>query len=141
MTLVVDASAVVAALADASAAGEWARSIISGSDLAAPQLMPAEVANVLRRQVQRGRLTYGAAAVAHEELAELLVDLYPYAATDRRVWELRNTLNAYDAWYVALAEELEAPLMTLDRRLALASGPRCEFRVPRSVDTIETGME
>ena len=141
MTLVVDASVVVAALADAGAAGVWARSVISRSDLAAPQVMPAEVANVLRRQVQRGRLTYGAATLAHTELAELSVDLYPYAVTDHRVWELRNSLNAYDAWYVALAEELEAPLLTVDRRLALASGPRCEFRVPRSADTIETGME
>ena len=141
MTLVVDASAIVAAIGDAGAAGEWARSIVYRSNLAAPQMMPAEVANVLRRQVHRGRLTHGAATLAHAELAELSVDLYPYAVTDHRVWELRNTLNAFDAWYVALAEELGAPLVTLDRRLALASGPRCEFRVPRSADTIETGME
>ena len=96
---------------------------------------------MLRRQVHRGRLTAAAATLAHVELAELSVELYPYAVADRRVWELRNNLNAYDAWYVALAEQLEAPLVTLDRRLALASGPRCEFRVPRSADTIETGME
>ena len=141
MTLVVDASAVVAALADAGAAGEWVRSIVYRSHLAAPHVMPAQVANVLRRQVQREWLTAGAAMLAHGALTELSVDLYPYAVTDRRVWDLRNNLNTYDAWYVALAEELDAPLVTLDRRLPRASGPRCEFRLPRSAETIETGME
>jgi predicted nucleic acid-binding protein len=141
VTLVVEASVVVAALGDAGAAGDWARSILYREDLAAPHMMPAEVANVLHRQVHRGRLTASAATLAHAELAELSVDLYPYAVANRRVWELRSNLNAYDAWYVALAELLGVPLVTLDRRLALASGPRCEFRVPRPADTIETGME
>ncbi len=47
-----------------------------------------------------------------------------------RVWALHPTVTAYDAAYVALAEELDAPLATLDRRLARASGPTCEFLLP-----------
>jgi len=141
MTVVMDASAVVAALADAGPVGEWARSIVTQTDLAAPHLMPAEVSNVLRLQILRGRLTASSAALAHAELDELRVVLYPYAAVADRVWTLKDNLNAYDAWYVALAEQLGAPFATLDRRLALASGPRCVFRVPPAPDTIETGME
>jgi len=54
----------------------------------------------------------------------------PYAPLGPRVWELRENLTAYDAWYVALAEELGLPLATLDGRLSRAPGPRCEFTIP-----------
>ena len=47
--------------------------------------------------------------------------------SSERVWELRKNLTCYDAWHVALAEAFELPLATLDRRLATASGPRCEM--------------
>jgi len=63
-------------------------------------------------------------------MVDLYIELYPYAAVARRVWELRDNLTAYDAWYVALAEQLSAPLVTLDRRMATANGPRCQFRLP-----------
>jgi predicted nucleic acid-binding protein len=46
------------------------------------------------------------------------------------VWELRENITAYDAWYVALAEELRATVATLDTRLARAPGPRCRFETP-----------
>ena len=47
-----------------------------------------------------------------------------------RVWALRHNLTAYDAWYVAVAEALDCPLATLDRRLSRASGPACEVLTP-----------
>ncbi len=55
---------------------------------------------------------------------------FPYGLLAERAWELRHNVTAYDAWYVALAEGLEAGLATLDVRLSLASGPRCAFVTP-----------
>ena len=132
MTVVVDASAVVAALAGGGTAGEWAEMELVREDLAAPHLMPAEVANILRRSVLAGTLTADAASLAHNDLLDLSVALFPYEATAGRAWELRSNLSAYDAWYVALAESLDADLVTLDQRLAAAPGPRCTFRTPPS---------
>ena len=108
MTAVVDASAVVAALTDDGQVGDWARNELDRSDLAAPHLMPVETANLLRRGVLRGRLSVDFATLAHEDLIRLRVTLFPYEPHGRRIWELRNNLTTYDAWYVALAESLDA---------------------------------
>lgn len=131
MTLVVDASAVVAALVDDGPDGRWAESLVASDDLAAPHLMPVEATNILRRAAQAGALSAESAALAHDDLLALPVTLFPYAPFGPRVWELRDNLTGYDAWYVALAEALKAPLATLDTRLARATGPRCRFRTPR----------
>jgi predicted nucleic acid-binding protein len=130
MTLVVDASAVVAYLVDDGFDGRWAEDVFAGSPLVAPQLLHAEVANVLRRAELAGDIDAETASAAHDDLLLLRVDLAGYATCARRVWELRPSLTVYDAWYVALAEEIGAPLATLDRRLARAPGPRCEFTTP-----------
>jgi predicted nucleic acid-binding protein len=125
--VVVDASAIVAMLADSGAAGTWVAATIRGRGLHAPELMPFEVSNILRRQPLAGVLDPTAAALAHRDLVDLPVDSYPYAALSDRVWELRDNVTAYDASYVALAELLSAPLVTLDARLARAPGARCDF--------------
>lgn len=130
MTVVVDASTVVAALVDGGADGEWAQTMLTREDLAAPHLMPVEVANILRRAVRSGDLSTDVAALAHGDLVSLRVELFAYEPVAERVWALRDNLTAYDAWYVAVAEALGAPLVTLDRRVARASGPTCEFRLP-----------
>lgn len=130
MTVVVDSSVVVAALADGGPAGDWAAGLLGSEDLAAPHLMPVEAANILRRAVLARDLSPDLAALAHADLLQLPVELFAYEPCAQRAWELRDNLTAYDAWYVALAETLEAPLVTLDRRLARAAGPRCEFRLP-----------
>ncbi|MGK2850037.1 MAG: type II toxin-antitoxin system VapC family toxin [Candidatus Limnocylindrales bacterium] len=130
MTIVVDASAVVAALVDGGSAGAWAASELGGGPLAAPHLMPVEAANILRRAVLTGDVSADTAALAHDDLVQLRVELFPYEPFAPRVWELRANLTAYDAWYVALAEVLGGPLVTLDLRLARAPGPRCDFRLP-----------
>lgn len=130
MTIVVDAALVVAALVDSGRDGTWAEEILEEDALAAPHLLPVEVANILRRAVSKRELSNDAASLAHADLLDLGLELFPYAPFAPRVWELRENLTAYDAWYVALAESLDAPLATLDARLGRASGPRCRFKLP-----------
>lgn len=133
MTLVADATVVVAALVDSGSEGAWAESVLAGEDhLAAPHLLPVEVANMLRGAAAREAISEDVAALAHADLLDLSVELFPYAPFAERVWELRGNLTAYDAWYVALAEWLGVGLGTLDRRLAGAPGPRCPFLVPEA---------
>jgi predicted nucleic acid-binding protein len=129
VTVVVDASVVVAALVDAGPDGRWADGFL-GDDLAAPHLLHVEVANVLRRAVAASELSDDVASLAHADLLDLRVQLVPYELVADRVWALRGNVSSYDAWYVAVAELLGAPLATLDRRLATAPGPRCRFRTP-----------
>lgn len=130
MTLVVDASAIVAALVDGGPVGAWVTSRIRGERLVAPHLMPVEVANVLRRAELAGAVSADVAALAHDDLMHLPVDLAPYAPFAARIWELRTSMTAYDAWYVSMAEATDAPLVTIDRRLAAAHGAQCRIEVP-----------
>ncbi|MGI8816079.1 MAG: type II toxin-antitoxin system VapC family toxin [Pseudonocardia sp.] len=130
MTLVVDAGVVVAALVDDGPEGRWAESVLTSGPLAAPHQMPVEVTNILRRATLAGSLSSEIATLAHADLLRLRAELFSYEPMAHRVWELRSTVTSYDAWYVALAEELDAPLATVDRRLSRASGPRCHFQVP-----------
>jgi predicted nucleic acid-binding protein len=132
VTIVVDSSAMVAALVDGGPDGTWARAGLSGEELAAPAHLYVEVSNVLRRAVLSGQLAREAAALAHRDLVEAPVTLFPFEPLAARVWELHATVTAYDAAFVALAEVLDAPLWTLDRRLAAASGPHCTFHLPDS---------
>lgn len=130
MTLVVDASFVVAALADPGSDGQWAESLILSEVLAAPHLMLVETANILRRSALAGQLLAVEASMAHADLLRLRVELFAYPAFATRIWELRDNVAAYDAWYVAVAESLGAPLATLDQRLVTAPGPTCRFLTP-----------
>ncbi|MDP3971753.1 MAG: type II toxin-antitoxin system VapC family toxin [Candidatus Nanopelagicales bacterium] len=130
MSLVVDASLVVSALVDSGSVGAWAVDRLAEGALAAPHLLPVEVANVLRRAAIAGQLSEDAATLAHEDLANLRIDYFDYAPFAPRIWDLRGTVSAYGAWYVALAEVIDAPLGTLDRKLASAPGPRCRFLLP-----------
>ena len=130
MTVVVDSSLVVAALVDTGPDGVWAREGLLAHPLAAPAHLHVEASNVLRRAVLAGRLGPEIAALAHRDLVELPVIVFPFEPLADRVWELHPNVTAYDAAFVALAEELDAPLWTLDRRLADSPGPRCTFRVP-----------
>ena len=132
MTLVVDASLVVAALIDSGPDGRWAESVLESDALAAPHLLPVEVANVLRRAVAVGEVSADSASLAHADLLEMRMSLFAYEPFANRVWELRGGVSAYDAWYVALAESLDAPLATLDRRLTRSAGTRCRFTIPTS---------
>jgi len=130
VTLVVDASLVVAALIDSGTDGRWAESMLESDALAAPHLLPVDVANVLRRAVAAGEVSADSASLAHADLLRLRISLFAYEPFANRVWELRGGVSAYDAWYVALAESLDAPLATFDRRLTRSTGARCRFTIP-----------
>ena len=127
---VVDSSVVVAGLVDNGPDGEWAADLLAAPTVIAPHLLPVEVNQILRRLVSAHLLSADVAALALDDFSDLAIPLHDFGPYARRVWKLRETVTAYDAWYVALAEAFEVPLATLDRRLAKATGPRCEFRVP-----------
>jgi predicted nucleic acid-binding protein len=130
LTIVIDASVVVAALVDSGAEGTWAEQLLAAEDLAAPHLMPVEAANILRLASLSGHISPDNASLAHHDLVALRVELFPYEPFAPRVWALRGGVTAYDAWYVALAEALGTTLATLDRRLTRATGPLCQFTTP-----------
>jgi predicted nucleic acid-binding protein len=115
--IVLDASAVISALLNAGPA----RHIAESEQLHAPHLVDSEVANGLRRLVRSGRLRPEQGWEALNTLRRLGMTRYAVSPLIDRVWELRDTLSAYDASYVALAEALQCNLVTADDRLARAS--------------------
>lgn len=92
--------------------------------------MPVEAASVLRSLTLSGTQPEQVTAVAYAKLFDLPIDLFPFRPLAERVWALKANVSAYDAWYVALAESLNASLITLDVRLSRAPGPVCGFVVP-----------
>ena len=125
MSLVVDASVVLRLLLHTGARGTDVRAVVTGQDLHAPHLLDVEVASGLRRLIASNALTAGRATAALGDLAALGLDRYPHLPLLPRVWQLRANLSAYDACYAALAETLQCQLLTSDRGLATAPGPRC----------------
>ncbi|MYD97979.1 MAG: type II toxin-antitoxin system VapC family toxin [Gammaproteobacteria bacterium] len=130
MTLVVDASVLVAALVDSGVEGQWAESVIAEGSLTAPELVLVEISNVLRRLERNGEISPPEATGAHRDMLRLDLELFAFAPFAARVWELRGNLSSYDAWYVAMAEGFDCPLATLDRKLSRATGPGCDFVAP-----------
>jgi predicted nucleic acid-binding protein len=128
--IVADAAFVVAVLLPRDRRAHWAAATFTDEALLAPHLLPVEVTSVLRRTAQAGLISSETGALALEELIDLPITLAPYAPYAQRVWELRDNLTPYDAWYVAVAEAFDVPVATLDRGLARAVGPRCRFLVP-----------
>jgi predicted nucleic acid-binding protein len=127
---VIDASVLVAAAIDGGAAGRWAEEVIRGGEIAAPHLVLVEAGNILRRLESARQIEKLEATSAFRDLVRLDIALFPFAPFADRIWELRNNLTGYDAWYVAVAEALELPFATLDERLSRAPGPTCEFVTP-----------
>lgn len=125
-----DSSALVALLVDGGRDGQWATHRLTGVDLAAPDLVLYESANILRRHELAGLITHDQAEQAHLDLLDLAIEQWPYEAYAPRAWELRRNLSIYDASYVAVAELTETTLVTLDRRIARAPGVRCAIATP-----------
>jgi predicted nucleic acid-binding protein len=123
--IVVDASAALAALLNAGAA----RRALGGEQLHVPHLIDAEVASGLRRQVASAQIGPDAGWTALDVWRHLGMVRYPVFGILDRVWQLRDHLSAYDATYVALAEQLGCALLTADQRLARAPGLRCPITV------------
>jgi predicted nucleic acid-binding protein len=133
VSVVLDASVLVAALVDSGAHGQWAEDVLAIESVHAPELVRVESANILRRLERGKQITTPEANAAYDDLIQLEMQLFPFEPFEERVWELRHTVTCYDAWYVAVAEALSLPLATLDGRLRKAKGPRCDFLTPRDV--------
>lgn len=128
--IVVDASALLEFLlqTDLGARVE-ARLFRDADELHAPHLVDVEIVQVLRRLVRTRELASGRAEEAIADLTDLDLHRHPHLDLLRRAWKLRDNLTAYDAMYVALAEAIEAPIVTCDRPLANASGLRVRIDV------------
>lgn len=130
--IVVDASIIIDALGDEGPAGHRSLTTLRGEELIAPALIDLEVLSAWRRLEATDAIASAHLQRAVEDLGRLPIERAPHEPLLPRVWELRHNLTPYDAAYVALAETLDCPLLTADRRLASASGPICEFRVLES---------
>jgi predicted nucleic acid-binding protein len=128
--IVLDSSAMVALLVDGGQLGDWVAETVADAVITGPQLLPFEVANVLCRQQLSGEIDATTATLAHADLVELPLKLWPYSVLAERAWPLRDRLTVYDASYVALADLIGASMVTLDQRLARAHGLPCKVVVP-----------
>ena len=119
---VVDASAVVELLLRSSLGERVRRRILNADEeLHAPYLIDIEVLHVLRRYNRIHEMSDRRAEEAISDYLALLIERHSHEVVLARVWELRSNLTAYDATYVALAELIGTPLVTVDRRLAKAA--------------------
>ncbi|MQS12243.1 type II toxin-antitoxin system VapC family toxin [Streptomyces kaniharaensis] len=127
--IVVDASALVLALADEGPRGIAARAeLASDGEWLAPEHVVVEVMQSLRGLYLAKELTAERVAELTVELAGLAIRKVEVAPLLGRIWELKDNLTPDDAAYVAVAEQYGVPLVTADLRLMRASGPRCEIR-------------
>ena len=128
--MVVDASAMVEALVGRDADSDLLDAL--AGDIDAPHLLDVEVLSVLRGLVLGGRLDPEEAVQAREDHFAFLITRHEIAPLAGRIWELRHQFTSYDASYLALAEALQAPLITCDAKLA-ANGHNAEIHLmPRS---------
>jgi predicted nucleic acid-binding protein len=128
--MVIDASAMLEFLLNAPASAAIGNSMSApGESLHAPYLIDLEVLQALRRLSMAKSLSPANARRAFEEYLDMRVERHPHDVLLPRVWELRHNFTAYDAAYIALAEALEAPLITCDRALGSVSGHRADVLV------------
>jgi predicted nucleic acid-binding protein len=129
--IVVDASVLTEFLTDDAEYGEWARDLVEREDRClVPEHTRLEVANSIRGKWIKGIIPEQRGRDAFDLLSLLELSVVPTDGLLGRVWELRSNVTAYDAAYVAIAEQRQCPLATFDFKLAAAPGPRCEFRTP-----------
>jgi len=121
--IVADASVILELLLNTETGAAVADRLLAPSEtVAVPQLLDLEVLQVIRRYRLAGELDDVRGRQVIDDLHDLPLERYPHVPLLDRIWELRNNLTAYDAAYVALAEALDAPLLTRDARLAAAPG-------------------
>ena len=129
LVLIVDASCLYEVVADTAHANDVRGRLVLDPEHAAPSVIDAEVVSVIRRDHLSGRLDSTAAAQAVQDLRDWPGERFGHRPLLDRVWELRQSVRSWDAFYVALAEVMQATLLTSDARLARASGPRCTIEV------------
>jgi predicted nucleic acid-binding protein len=123
LAVVVDASTVIELLSGATSAvaiDERLRN--EKTDIHAPHLIDLEVAHAFRHAFLGGRITDEDGQRMFAEFDTLAIVRHSHLQLLGRIWALRQNLSAYDAAYVALAERLDVPLLTLDARLSRSSG-------------------
>jgi predicted nucleic acid-binding protein len=121
--IVVDASALLEFLLQTPIGVRVEARLFRDTDeLHAPHLVDVEVVQGLRRLVRMGEVSSGRADEAIQDLADLDLHRHPHVDLLSRAWKLRDNVSAYDAMYVALAEAIEAIMVTCDRPLAKAPG-------------------
>ncbi len=130
--IVVDSSAVVARLAGVPHIAALDARLDADLDWHAPHLLDVEYHSVLRRLISSGELGLDCANDARADFSDVTLVRYPHAVFSERVWELRDNLHIADAYFVALAEALDVPLITLDARVRRAPqhGAECEVYAP-----------
>lgn len=128
--IVLDASAAIDWLIQSPAGHRIETRIYARSEtIHAPHLLDLEVTQVLRRLSREGAISDQRADAAIQDLLSLRISRYPHLLLLPRIWQYRHNLSAYDAAYVVLAEQLGAPLITRDARLANASGHAASVEV------------
>jgi predicted nucleic acid-binding protein len=131
--IVVDTSAVLAALVARPAMPDLVKRLETDEDMSAPHLIDVEVIHALRRLVMSGDLSEDRAADVRSDFADLSIVRYPHHPLGDRMWELCHNVTAYDAAFVALAEALDVPLITCDARLSRADGHGASVELFRPV--------
>lgn len=130
--IVVDSSLVANALVVPNAKGDAARDRLArDADVHAPQLMDLEVVSSIRRLSRHGKINEDEADFALFQLHNFPVVRYPHVELIPRLWELRHNATPYDASYIALAEDLDCPLVTADTHLEGVPSIRCQVEVVR----------
>jgi predicted nucleic acid-binding protein len=127
--LVVDASCLYEVVADTAQSEAVRQRLAADADHAAPHIVDVEVMNVIRRDHLLGRLDATAAGQAIDDLVHWPGERFGHRGLIARAWDLRHNVRGWDAVYVALAEALDATLVTVDARLAAATGPLCPVEV------------
>ena len=128
MIVVVDASVLVEVIASDSPTARLCRVLLEDVDrMVVPHHAELEVIQGLRAMVKRGELSVDEFHADVQALCAAELDRRPTFSYLERIAALQANVTSYDAAYVALAEALDIPLVTLDSRLARAPGPRCSF--------------
>jgi predicted nucleic acid-binding protein len=127
--IVLDASALTEMLSGEGAIGEWVLAEMESSDgCLVAEHTRIEVVHAIRGKLLGRKMTETRAKDSIDLLGLLELETVPTQHVISRVWELRSNITAYDAAYVAIAEQNRCPLVTTDLKLVAATGPRCEFR-------------
>jgi predicted nucleic acid-binding protein len=128
--IVIDASALLEFLLQTALGSRVEVRLFRDEDeLHAPHLVDVEVVQGLRRLIRTGEVSPGRAAEAIVDLSDLNLHRHPHVDLLGRAWKLRDNISAYDAMYIALAEAIEAPLVTCDSPLAKAPGHRARIEL------------
>lgn len=127
--IVLDASCLFEVVVDSPNSEPIRERLAQATGQAAPHIIDIEVFSLIRREFLLGTLDATLAELAVEDLRAWPGDRFDHRALLARAWDLRDSVRGWDAAYVALAEVLDAPLLTLDARLARAVGPRCRIEL------------